>query len=154
MVGCHSLGLTTSNDKYSEMHQTARHQEKVLINLAWEIRDLTELNQSGRTLLVDLKCLLDELEDESTDLVAENLPQTFSSVRKRLGVFIKGVTRHKRTAATHLLVFMISPEERNKKPYAIPVQCIPYSGLSDSKIRILANLVIEEMVKRNMKIAG
>lgn len=31
----------------------------------------------------------------------------------------------KRTAASHVLVFMIADELRNKKPYAIPVRSMP-----------------------------
>ena len=49
---------------------------------------------------------------------------------------------------------MISNEERNKKPYALPIQCLPYKGLSDSKVRELANHIITEMVQRKMKVAG
>jgi len=49
---------------------------------------------------------------------------------------------------------MISNKERNKKPYALPVQCIPYKGLSDSKVRQIANKVISEMAKRGMKVSG
>ena len=46
------------------------------------------------------------------------------------------------------IVFMVSPEERNRKPYALPVQCIPYKGLTDAKVRHLANKVIHEMTLR------
>ena len=49
---------------------------------------------------------------------------------------------------------MISNEERRTKPYAIPIQCIPYVGISDSKVRQLANNIIQKMVDRNMKVAG
>jgi len=49
---------------------------------------------------------------------------------------------------------MISNEERNNKSYALPVQCLPYKGLSDMKVRELANYIIQEMVKRRMKVAG
>ena len=37
---------------------------------------------------------------------------------------------------------MISPEERNRKPYALPVQCLPYAGLGDDQIQSLVNKVI------------
>ena len=67
---------------------------------------------------------------------------------------VKGITRSKCTAATHLMVFMISHERRDRKPYALPVQCLPYVGMSDVKMRSLANKIIEEMVKRMMKVAG
>ena len=60
----------------------------------------------------------------------------------------------RRIAATHLLVFMISPESCNKKPYAISVQCIPYSGMSENTIRGLANRLIAEMSARGMEVAG
>ena len=49
---------------------------------------------------------------------------------------------------------MISSEERRKKPYALPVQCLPYKGLSDTKVRELANKIIREMTSLNMKVAG
>jgi len=39
-----------------------------------------------------------------------------------------GLSRQKRTAATHLFVVMISPEGRQRKPYALPIQCVPYTG--------------------------
>ena len=64
------------------------------------------------------------------------------------------MTRHQQTAASHILVFMISTEDRRRKPYALPVQCVPYKGLSDSKVRDLANNIISEMVKRKMNVAG
>ena len=51
-------------------------------------------------------------------------------------------------------MLLISSEERSKKPYALPIQCVPYKGLSDNKVRELANHVIHEMVIRGMKVAG
>ena len=43
---------------------------------------------------------------------------------------MRRVSRHRRTPANHLLVVVISAEDRiKKKPYAIPVQCIAYEGL-------------------------
>ena len=66
----------------------------------------------------------------------------------------QGVSQHERTRATHILVFIISAEDRRRKAYALPIQCIPYVELSDAKIRELANKIITEMVKRKMNIAG
>ena len=61
------------------------------------------------------------------DWKEENIPRRLTTIRQRVVTFIRGITCHKRTAATHVLVFMVSPEERNRKPYALPVQCIPYT---------------------------
>ena len=84
----------------------------------------------------------------------ENIPSQLSNVRQKLVSYIKGVTRHQRTQATHILVFMISSEERRKKPYALPMQCVPYKTLTDSKIRSLANEIVSKMKKRKMNVAG
>lgn len=125
-----------------------------MINLAWKIKELTDLNESGRNLLVEVNTLICNLEDVNYNQEERNIPRQLTQIRQKLRTFIKAVTRHQCTAATHVLIFMISPEERNKKPYALPVQCLPYKGLSDMKVRSLANEVIEEMVKRGMKVAG
>ena len=103
---------------------------------------------------MDVNGLIEKLQDEHCDWREENIPRRLTTIRQRVTTFIRGTTRHKRTAATHVLVFMISPEERNQKPYALPVQCLPYKGLSDAKARDLANKVIHEMVQRNMKVSG
>ena len=42
-----------------------------------------------------------------------------------------------RMAATHILVIMVSSEQRRLKPYAIAVQYIPYKYLRDQHIRDL-----------------
>ena len=62
--------------------------------------------------------------------------------------------KFKRTPDTHVLVVMISPEERNKKPYALPVQCVAYHSLKDEAVRSLVNSMIKEMTSRGMKVAG
>ena len=55
---------------------------------------------------------------------------------------------------------MISCEERRTKPYTIPVQCIPYKGLGDMKIRELANNIIIQQYyyprdgKKKYEVAG
>ena len=77
---------------------------------------------------MELSTLLDKLKDPSFD--REYLPCKSDSVRTAAEEFVKGVTRQQCIAATHCLVIMISPE-RNKKPYAFPVQCLPYNGLKD-----------------------
>ena len=138
---------------YSEKQKSSRSSEKILVYLAWKLKELTDLNEEGRELCTIISSLTEKLQDDC-DIVAENVPRQVTTTCQKVYSFIRRVTRHKRTAATHVLVFMISPEEKRKKPYAIPVQCIPYKSLSDAKVRELANKVICEMVKRDMKISG
>ena len=49
---------------------------------------------------------------------------------------------------------MISAEDRQRKPYALPVQRIPYKGMRDTMVSELANKIISEMVKQKMNVAG
>lgn len=67
---------------------------------------------------------------------------------------VSGFSRHQRTAATHIWVVMVSPETTQSKPYALPVQCIPYKSLTAVSARSLVNDVVKEMVKRGMEVAG
>ena len=76
--------------------------------------------------------------------VEENIP---SQLRDIHSSFITGVTCHQCTAATHILVFMISNEEWRKKTYAVPVHCLPYKGLADLTVGVLANKIIHKMSK-------
>ena len=84
----------------------------------------------------------------------KNVSLWITNLRSELTEFMKILTRHQRTAATHGLVVMISTEVQNRKLYALPVQCLPYKGLKDSEIRDIGNKVIQEMHNWGMKVAG
>ena len=60
----------------------------------------------------------------------------------------------KRKPATNILVFLISESTRAKKPYAIPLQCIPHAGLQDQEVRAIADGIKLEMTKIGMKVEG
>ena len=57
-------------------------------------------------------------------VVIENVAKKVSSLRNELTHFIKNLSKHQRDAASHIFVLMISSECRNRKPYALPVQCL------------------------------
>ena len=141
------------NNDYSEKLQSRQHKEKEMINLTWKIKELSDLNQNGRKIFSQVNLIISKLPTEECDR-NDNIPRNLHEIRQKVCTFIKGVVRYQRTAATHVLVFMISNEERDKKPYALPIQCLPYKGLSDAKVRELANKIIQEMVRRGMKVAG
>lgn len=133
---------------------SGRTPHKVLFALGWSIDELSRHIDEGRKLVVLCETIKGYLESAECDTVSQNIPRKLTEIRARATQFVKGVTRLRRVAATHLLVFMISHESRNQKPYALPIQCLPYKGMPESTIRTLANKIIEEMVKRGMKVAG
>ena len=105
-------------------------------------------------MYLELQVLGDQLNEDSLNMRQNNVPKTVTKLKDGMLSLIKTVSKYKRTAATHALVIMISPEERRQKPYALPVQCVPYRSLTDNMARNLVNKVIKEMLKRRMKVAG
>ena len=67
---------------------------------------------------------------------------------------LTGYFKHRRTAATHAYAIIISPEDRKRKPYALPVQLIPYVGMGQEKIRKVLNNLIQRMKDMGMAVAG
>ncbi len=96
-----------------------------MYQLCWSVDELTRLIDEGRALYVEVTSLLEILSDDSRDQVQTNVARRVTELQSRLVTFIRGVTRHQRHAATHILVTMISPSQRNQKPYALPLCCIP-----------------------------
>ena len=143
-----------SNSNYEQKLLSGNTSERVLLELLWDVDALKKLEDKARALETDFSVCLDLLDLTEDQQVKENLPQKLSVLRTRLQDVIKGVFRWRRSPATHMFVLMISSELRNKKPYAVPVQCIPYAGMRESDIRQLINLLIKEMVGIGMKVAG
>ena len=125
-----------------------------MFSLCWDIEELKKLSSEGRNLRVELSAAFDVARNADINFQQYNMPRKLSSIRERLGTFVKGVTRFRRKAATHIFVIMISSELRNRKPYALPVQCIPYAGLNEGSMRRLINELVKEMIGCGMKVSG
>ena len=144
------VALTKANYKYSSKLSEGKSTRQVLYSLRWTVDELDRLVKDGRQLYVDVASLRSSLHRSG-----ENIPKNIlAGLRLRLTDFVKLTTRQRRVAATHVLVIMISSEERNVKPYALPVQCIPYVSITHEMMRFLINTLIKEMVGRNMSVAG
>lgn len=145
--------MQESSKEYSEKQKFGAA-TKAMLKLAWDLQELSAINDLGRSLLVECEVLSDKLKDPVYDGVQDNCARKLTCFRENLSSFVQRVSRYHRKAASHLLVVMISTEDRKTKPYALPVQCIPYRSLKDVEVRNIANRVIEEMQKRGMKVAG
>lgn len=154
MLQSFSTELTSASKEYSTKLAGGKATEKTLRTLAWNVDDLTRLNEDGRKLLVDIRCIQQLAEDTEERFLLHNAPRQLTQLRNRFLVFLKSVYRFRRVAATHIFVIMISPEQREQKPYALPVQCIPYTSLKHSTCRGFVHNLVSEMHKRRMKVAG
>lgn len=150
------LVLQQASNEYSkkQQKQSGSVSDKCMFGLAWNVHELDELNSTGKKLLVKIAVLSDKLKKYTAERQKDNVTLKVTNVRNDLTRFVKYVTRRQHTAATHCLVVMISTEERNRKQYALPIQCIPYKSLKDSGVRDIGNKVIQKMHKWNIKVAG
>ena len=95
------------NNEYSEKLQGSTQKEKALIVLAWKVK---ELNENGRELYRSASFLSRKIEGNDAQK-EDNVPSKLSKLQQKLITFIKGVTCHQWTPATHVLGFMISAED-------------------------------------------
>lgn len=68
--------------------------------------------------------------------------------------YLRNLFKKKRTCATHVLVFMVADEQRNTKPYAIPIQYVPHKGIRDQEVRDLTKGIKEQMTNAHLKVVG
>lgn len=146
------LELSSKSKDYQEKLQSRTHTEQVMFAICWEIDELNSLVESGRQVLVDIKTALDITSGSDADIQSANLPRRLSKLKTKMIDFAKCLSKFKRTPATHVFVIMVSSELRQRKPYALPVQCLPYCGLNEKDIRRIISNLINEMVKASMSV--
>lgn len=72
-----------------------------------------------------------------------------------MALYLRNIFKKRRQpAATHVLVLMVSDERRNHKPYALPVQYIPYYSLKDQYVRDFTEVLKEHMVQLGLHAVG
>lgn len=120
--------------------------------LSWDVEELKALNSEGRSIHCELLTCIDLCNPELFE--QHNIPKKLTTIRKRLLEFNKRIVHFRRTPTTHIFVFMLSSDSRDKKPYALPVQCVPYAGLKEVDMRRLISALCRMMTSYGMKVAG
>lgn len=127
------------------MHAVSmRTTEALLMGLAWDLVGFQDLLKEVSALKKA------RLELETAHDVNEDLQEFRSS----LLLYTKQLFMKKQVVVTHLMVFMIADESRNRKPYALPVQVMPFKGMKDSKLRELYEGLRKVMVGLGMTVVG
>ena len=148
-----------AQQQYQQHLQMSTTSEK-LKKAAWNVDDYYQLYQTGQNILQDLNTILSDLDAPSShdiligDVPGMNIPLALTKVHSLLQSYLKDLFKKKRKPATDILVFLISESTRSRKPYAIPVECIPHAGLQDQEVRAIADKIKLEMTKIGMKVEG
>ena len=118
------------------------------------MEELNLLVKRSQTYIATVRCLIDVVADMNVALISSKVARQLSNLQDSLSSFILDLSRHQRVMATHIFVLMISSELRNTKPYAVPVQCLPYHSMKHHQLRNIVCTLIKEMKQRGMRVAG
>jgi hypothetical protein len=85
----------------------------------------------------------------------KNVVMALKNIEQDMLAYLRNLFMKKRQpAATHVLLFLVSDERRNKKPFAMPVQYIPYHSIRDQFVRDMTNNIKRGMMKMELKPVG
>lgn len=141
-----TTGAEVASGVYSRAIQGGRSSDQMMMELAWSVVGFEELVKKVRTFQVELSAFVQDGDDGAAgDLI---------SLKSSLLSYLKDLFTKKRVAASHVLVFMIADELRNRKPYAVPVRFMPYKSLTDSKLRELEVQLEDAMRNAGMTVVG
>ena len=122
--------LASADVDYHSKLQAKEKSTKSLFDAGWRVEELKNLVDSYQTAIATNASVTEIVADSSLNLIDLNIAHRLSNIRDTVKGIIRDLSRHQRTVATHIFVFMISSEQREAKPYALPVQCIPYKSLN------------------------
>ena len=144
-------GLGAAKKLYEDSLKRSNAAEQTLFALAWEIDGYEKLKESNSTMTGTIEGLRKRVTGEEQ---RGNLAKDLADFRRDLQSYTKGLFGKKREAASHLLVFMISDELRNFKPYAIPVRVVAYRSITDDKVQELKEELKDAMKNIGMNFVG
>ena len=84
---CFFVELLKSNSEYSKKLQSLKQK---IMTLAWQVKELNDLNEIGRSLFSSIKVLLSKV-DRQNSLTEENIPSQLKVFRQKLVNYMKGV---------------------------------------------------------------
>ena len=142
-----SEGGKDSRELYNRRITQSNVSKETLFGLAWDVEGFRQLLQMKQQFVEKINYIFADLSLPSAG--RGNAPTELASLRKKLLEYLQQLFMKKREAAMHLMLFMISEEQRDMKPYAVLVRTLPFKSITDAKVRELK----DELVAR-MKDAG
>ena len=148
-----SNGLVAAVQEYEKKFNAPNTSEHLLKILCWERVEYNTLLQPAQCFSEKygtmISCLNQEVSREIDVITA------LQNIEKDTLTYLRNLYIKKRQpGATHVLLFLISDERRNKKPYALPVQYVPYKSIKDQFVRDLTDSIKREMIKMSLKPVG
>ena len=144
--------IQKANNAYEEKLSHEHVPEQTMFSLSWDVKELKSVNAECCTLFNEIEWCIDACNSGLFQRL--NVPRKLTAIKSKLSDVIRRTVHFQRSPATHVFVFMVSSESRSKKPYALPVQCIPFARLKEVKLRQLINDLCKEMTSLGLNVSG
>ena len=93
--------LQKAQSLYEDKIKASKSSDTARFKLAWEVKEVEELIQLGRQLLVEMNISCENMMDHGCSIVIENIAKRLTALEDRLSLFVKSLSKHQREAATH-----------------------------------------------------
>lgn len=144
--------LQSANNLYEQKLAAGNSSDQAMFSISWDIEELKSISAQCRKIHHELTYCINAC---THDLFEQrNIPRKMTEIRSTMCKVIKRISHFRRTPATHVFILMISCDLRDKKPYALPVQCLPYAGLKEMELRTIVSNLCKEMTSMQMKVSG
>ena len=148
-------GLTNANMLYEKKYSAQNTGKKILMELCWETVEFSKLVQHNQALKSFFADLLSVLASSDFDFDMAQIIRNIMGKKPEMFEYLYSLFKKRRQpAATHVFVLLISNEQRNKKPYCMPVQYIPYYSLKDQTVASFCQAIRQKMVELGMTVVG
>lgn len=148
-------GFNDAIEVYRKKYNNLSTPEESLKNANWDVVEFQTLLQQAQNLKQAYEEELSYLNPAMvTPQVLRRVKGSVRGMATEAKAYLRNLFKKRRTAATHVLVLMLSDERRQKKPYALPVRFVPYRTLRDQYVRDFTRQVKQKMTERGLHLVG
>ena len=149
-----SKGLGKGVEVFRMKFNQVNAPEETLKSLNLDIVEFHTLLGQASDFSIAIKDSLNILDQKEINHPVADARKCWLKHCKNYLVYLRNLWKKKRECATHILVFMLLDERRDKNPYAIPLQYVPYHSIRDQELRDLVKNITLELTKANLKVVG
>lgn len=148
-------GFNDAIEVYRKKYNNLSTPEESLKNANWDVVEFQTLLQQAQNLKQAYEEELSYLNPAMvTPQVLRRVKGSVRGMATEAKAYLRNLFKKRRTAATHVLVLMLSDERRQKKRYALPVRFVPYRTLRDQYVRDFTREVKQKMTERGLHLIG
>ncbi|CAH3192539.1 unnamed protein product, partial [Porites evermanni] len=151
--------LTAAEQEYEKKFNAPTTSEELLKTLCWEHVEFNTLLQQAQSFIGGMSyCCRYETMISCLDPHAprvEDVHTALCNIEKDSLTYLRNLFVKKRQpGATHVLLFLLSDERKNRKPYTMPIHYVPYKSIRDQFVRDLTVNIKTEMMRLGLKPVG